>query len=341
MATYTEKLGLIKPAETEPYSLAVLNRNSDILDEFAKNVTKVDLIPGAGADIEDNTITVRYTVAGEIAAGIDLNTVVTPGRYRLIGNTNSATSKALNRPITSAGILLVNTARELVHQIYLRGSTVYNGMYIRCSSDSGTTWGSWARLARAEEVEAKQDRLTAGEGIAIGANNVISADIPVASQSGAGLMSATDKQALDSINGLQMHRGMDNIFIGHGTDGIRYDVPEGKCLHAISLNVSASDVRDPSFACDVKLVAENGKVITCRIGVEQGDKEKFIYVLYYRKGTWGSLEYSDSNDRTIYHVNNLASVFSPAPQDIRTILVTGQTTHVSVYIDGALMDREG
>lgn len=38
MATYTEYLGLTKPAQTETYDVDVFNSNSDLLDTFAKNV---------------------------------------------------------------------------------------------------------------------------------------------------------------------------------------------------------------------------------------------------------------------------------------------------------------
>lgn len=90
------------------------------------------------------------------SANVSLNTYKTPGRYSCTSNATSA--YFTNQPITAGTAFNLSVERVLNSTTYLRQyywNHSNTNLYVRVSTDSGSTWGAWRNLAANDNTDTK------------------------------------------------------------------------------------------------------------------------------------------------------------------------------------------
>lgn len=86
----------------------------------------------------------RGTLRGD--DGVDLNTIIEPGVYRIYGISINIPDTGDSFPM-NYGVLKVYKARNsLVQEVINDNYTSFNHYYIRTSSNNGTTWYNWRKI---------------------------------------------------------------------------------------------------------------------------------------------------------------------------------------------------
>lgn len=133
--------------------------------------------------LDSSLIDSLFQIRANLGAGVDLNTVVSPGIYHQTLTVNATT--ALNYPVGIAGMLTVNAAATHVYQTY----HVYASSRVFARARYGATWSSWAEQHTTDSFNPAGFMnttwtLTAGNGLSGGgtgaANRTISLGTPSA-----------------------------------------------------------------------------------------------------------------------------------------------------------------
>lgn len=108
--------------------------------------------------------------ASALDAGIDLNTLVGEGKYYADGS-----NKSPNKPsgVAAFGLTVVRTAMGWYTQFLVSSNQNTGSIYER--TYNGTSWTDWVRLATANDLNGKQNKLKAGSNITISSDSTISA----------------------------------------------------------------------------------------------------------------------------------------------------------------------
>lgn len=134
MASTTTNLGLTKPAYTDSADVAVINSNMDILD------TKIGAIGNTSVASQIGTLSEQIGHYSGTETGDDFNTLTQSGVYTVATSTHSPTGG------TFYGTVIVSAGRyNYITQIAISANA--GDTYTRVTSNGGSTWSGWQKLA--------------------------------------------------------------------------------------------------------------------------------------------------------------------------------------------------
>ena len=171
-------------------SSGALNDISDSIPAVVNNLTSdsttsaLSAAQGKALNSNIGTDVLALKTAPDIPRNSNFNSLVTVGNYRVRSYSDSTTMP--NIPVQMAGTLYVKNSMlengaNYRQQIYV---THQNVIYLRYTTDNGSTWSNWDSLAQNSKITRKSKQISS---ISVSANDIVTGDADVSSDPGESL----------------------------------------------------------------------------------------------------------------------------------------------------------